>query len=165
MVELDDELAEYFNHLYQEGDHVTLAGWTVSGLKTTEDAKSKSLRFLEGEEACVKALSQRSPRARLSEEDFGRLQRPSLLGGSRDLALVPAETERQDPRGLVELLSAEIFCIDAIAHDDFSRKICLEALRRRAAELRSSATAQALEAIHAEALAASHADSGTPDFA
>ena len=34
MVELDDELAEYINHLYQEGDHVTLAGWTVSGLKT-----------------------------------------------------------------------------------------------------------------------------------
>jgi len=135
----------------------------------TEDAKSKSLRFLEGEEARVKALSQRSPRARLSEEELldeltrefpakPRLQRPSLLGGSCDLALVPAETERQDPRGLVELLSAEIFCIDAMAHDDFSRKICLEALRRRAAELRSSATAEALEAIHAEALAASHVD-------
>ena len=33
MVELDEELGEYINHLYQEGDNVTLAGWTVSGLK------------------------------------------------------------------------------------------------------------------------------------
>ena len=33
MVELDEERGEYINHLYQEGDNVTLAGWTVSGLK------------------------------------------------------------------------------------------------------------------------------------
>ncbi|CAE7727291.1 unnamed protein product [Symbiodinium sp. CCMP2592] len=33
MGELDEELAEYINHLYQEGDTVTMAGWTVSGLK------------------------------------------------------------------------------------------------------------------------------------
>ena len=33
MVELDEELAEYINHLDQEGDSVSLAGWTVSGLK------------------------------------------------------------------------------------------------------------------------------------
>ncbi|CAE7937948.1 unnamed protein product [Symbiodinium necroappetens] len=33
MAELDEELAEYINHLYQEGDAVTLAGWTLSGLK------------------------------------------------------------------------------------------------------------------------------------
>ena len=33
MVELDEELAEYVNHLYQEGDSVSLAGWTLSGLK------------------------------------------------------------------------------------------------------------------------------------
>ena len=33
MVELDEELSEYINHLYQEGDNVTQAGWTVSGLK------------------------------------------------------------------------------------------------------------------------------------
>ncbi|CAE7227476.1 unnamed protein product [Symbiodinium sp. CCMP2592] len=33
MADLDDELAEYINHLYQEGDNVTQAGWTVSGLK------------------------------------------------------------------------------------------------------------------------------------
>ena len=32
MVELDEELAEYVNHLYQEGDSVSLAGWTLSGL-------------------------------------------------------------------------------------------------------------------------------------
>ncbi|CAE7214024.1 unnamed protein product [Symbiodinium necroappetens] len=33
MAELDEELAEYINHLYQEGDAVTVAGWTLSGLK------------------------------------------------------------------------------------------------------------------------------------
>ncbi|CAE7232215.1 unnamed protein product [Symbiodinium sp. CCMP2592] len=33
MLELDEELAEYINHLYQEGDPLSLAGWTVSGLK------------------------------------------------------------------------------------------------------------------------------------
>ena len=30
---LDEQLAEYVNHLYQEGDHISLAGWTISGLK------------------------------------------------------------------------------------------------------------------------------------
>ena len=30
---LDDSLAEYINHLYQEGDHISLAGWTISGLR------------------------------------------------------------------------------------------------------------------------------------
>ncbi|CAE7668538.1 unnamed protein product [Symbiodinium sp. CCMP2592] len=33
MQALDDELSEYINHLYQEGDTLTQAGWTVSGLK------------------------------------------------------------------------------------------------------------------------------------
>ena len=31
--DLDVELSEFINHLYQEGDHVSLAGWTVSALK------------------------------------------------------------------------------------------------------------------------------------
>ena len=33
MIELDEELAEYINHLFQEGDHVFLAGWANSGLR------------------------------------------------------------------------------------------------------------------------------------
>ncbi|CAE7038055.1 unnamed protein product [Symbiodinium sp. CCMP2592] len=33
MGDLDEELSEYINHLWQEGDNVSLAGWTVSGLK------------------------------------------------------------------------------------------------------------------------------------
>ncbi|CAE6967009.1 unnamed protein product [Symbiodinium sp. CCMP2592] len=31
--ELDEEVAEYINHLYQEGDSVSFAGWVLSGLK------------------------------------------------------------------------------------------------------------------------------------
>ena len=31
MSQLDEELAEYINHLYQEGDSVSLPGWTVRG--------------------------------------------------------------------------------------------------------------------------------------
>ena len=33
LLELDEELVEYVNHLFQEGDHVSLAGWTISGLR------------------------------------------------------------------------------------------------------------------------------------
>ena len=32
-VELDDELAGYINHSYQEGENVSMEGWIVSGLK------------------------------------------------------------------------------------------------------------------------------------
>ena len=33
MLQLDDDLAEYINHLFQEGDSVSFAGWVLSGLK------------------------------------------------------------------------------------------------------------------------------------
>ena len=33
LVELDEELAECIDHLFQEGDHVSLGGWTISRLR------------------------------------------------------------------------------------------------------------------------------------
>ena len=42
MHELDEELAEYINHLYQEGDSVSVAGWTISGLKRAPAANHTS---------------------------------------------------------------------------------------------------------------------------
>jgi len=152
----------------------SLAASTFALKATTmqEEARAKSLRYLEGEEARVKGAMKhqegKSPRARLAEEEIvvelsqetpakPHGKRPSLLGGPGSLAI--AESERSQTRGLLELLTAEIFCINAVARDDYTRQMCVDVLKKKAAELRSPTTmADQLETIHMDALSAASSD-------
>lgn len=148
--------------------------FSLKAIAMDADARTKSLKFLAGEESRVKEHLQSSPRKsqvelRASEEDlWGDLEEDqSASGPIREKPMISnigPMVQSRGTLGLLDLPTSEVFCLKAMSFNETERQHCATALQRCRAYLRSScqrhmlqlqssgASKEILEGIHAEAM-------------
>lgn len=137
--------------------------FSLKAIAMDADARTKSLKFLAGEESRVKEHLQSSPRKsqadlRASEEDmWADLEEdPASASPIRERPMISnigPMVESRGTLGLLDLLTSEVFCIKAMSFNENERQNCAAALKRHMLQLQSSgASKEILEGIHAEAM-------------
>lgn len=137
--------------------------FSLKAVAMDADARTKSLKFLAGEESRVKEHLQQSPRKsqvelRASEEDLWAdlEEEPSASGPVRERPMISnigPMVESRGTLGLLDLLTSEVFCLKAMSFNETDRQNCASALKRHMLQLQSSgASKEILEGIHAEAM-------------
>lgn len=135
--------------------------FSLKAIAMDAEARTKSLKFLAGEESRVKEHLQSSPKKsqaqlRASEEDLwadledqsasGPIERPMISN-------IGPMVESRGTLGLLDLLTSEVFCLKAMSFNENERQHCASALKRQMLQLQSSgASKEILEGIHAEAM-------------
>ncbi|CAJ1456688.1 unnamed protein product [Effrenium voratum] len=143
---------------------VAASTFSLKAIALSEEQRTKSLKYLSGEELRIKERMTGTPRNRLSDEDIllelNTAARPEV--SERPLALMsgpgPLEQKSTDGKGVLELLAAEVFVLNAFELDEYHRKMCTEFLNKKASELRGGPTLAVLQEIHSQALRASESD-------